>query len=120
MRVGRTDRPWRAYPRLSAAPQVRRLRTIVVWPLLLLLMRLAAWRPQHPKHSKTHGKATATPRPAPAQIFFNLFATTSATHFANSTEYVWDSLSFFFLPWNLPSGVTVKSFPNPLGLGRLT
>ena len=62
-------------------PQVRRLRTIVVWPLLLLLMRLAAWRPQHPKHSKT-----ATPRPAPAQIFFNLFATTSATHFAKSTE----------------------------------
>ena len=87
----------------------------MVVPLLLLLMRLAAWRPQHPKHSKT-----ATPRPAPAQIFFNFFATMSATHFANSTEQVWDYLSFCFLPWNLPSGVTVKSFPNPLGLGRLT
>ena len=28
---------------LAHSPQVRRLRTIVVWPLLLLLMRLAAW-----------------------------------------------------------------------------
>ena len=24
--------PWRAYPRLSATPQVKRLRIIVVWP----------------------------------------------------------------------------------------
>ena len=36
----------RESPTVASLPhslQVRRLRTIVVWPLLLLLMRLAAW-----------------------------------------------------------------------------